>query len=125
MSLSSALSIAQSSLKNTARQTSTVSRNILEAKNPDYNQRTAVLTGNTSGARTIEVQRAANEQLFRQNLQALSSFNGQSALYNGMELLNLRVNGVDNSSSPATAIGKLQAGTRHEAVQIARRRGWI
>ncbi len=113
MSLSSALSIAQSSLKNTARQTSTVSRNILEAKNPDYNQRTAVLTGNTSGARTIEVQRAANEQLFRQNLQALSSFNGQSTLYNGMELLSLRVNGIDNSSSPATAIGKLQ-----EALQL-------
>lgn len=113
MSLSSALSIAQSSLKSTARQTSTVSRNIQESKNPDYNHRTAVLTGNTSGARTIEVQRAANEQLFRQNLQALSAFNGQSTLHNGMELLSLRVNGIDNSSSPATAIGKLQ-----EALQL-------
>ena len=82
MSLSSALSIAQSSIRNTARQTSIVSRNVLEANNPDYSRRSAVLT-NTTGARSIEIQRADNEQLFRQNLQALSSWNGQSTLYNG------------------------------------------
>jgi flagellar hook-associated protein 1 FlgK len=112
MSLSSALSIAQSSIRNTARQTSIVSRNVLEANNPDYNRRTAALT-NTPGARAVEIQRAANEQLFRQNLQALSAFNGQSTLHNGMERLNLMVNGVDNATSPATAIGKLQ-----EALQL-------
>ena len=51
MSLSSALSIAQSSIRNTARQTSIVSRNVLEASNPDYNRRIAVNTIN--GARSI------------------------------------------------------------------------
>jgi flagellar hook-associated protein 1 len=107
MSLSSALSIAQSSIRNTARQTSIVSRNVLEANNPDYSRRSAVLT-NATGARSIEIQRAANEQLFRQNLSALSSFNGQSTLFNGMERLNLSVNGIENASSPATALGKLQ-----------------
>lgn len=112
MSLSSALSIAQSSIRNTARQTSIVSRNVLEANNPDYNRRTAALT-NTPGARAVEIQRAANEQLFRQNLQALSSFNGQSTLFNGMEHLNLSINGVENATSPATALGKLQ-----EAMQL-------
>ena len=106
MSLSSALSIAQSSIRNTARQTSIVSRNVLEANNPDYSRRMAVATND--GARSIEIQRAANEQLFRQNLQALSSWNGQSTLYNGMERLNLSVNGIENASSPATALGKLQ-----------------
>lgn len=112
MSLSSALNIAQSSIRNTARQTSVVSRNVLEANNPDYNRRTAALTA-SPGARAVEIQRAANEQLFRQNLQALSAFNGQSALFNGMERLNLSINGVENSTSPATAIGKLQ-----EALQL-------
>ena len=107
MSLSSALSIAQSSIRNTARQTSIVSRNVLEANNPDYSRRSAVLT-NATGARSIEIQRAANEQLFRHNLQAVSAFNGQSTLYNGMERLNLSINGIDNASSPATALGKLQ-----------------
>src|SRR5688572_20651654 len=106
MSLSSALSIAQSSIRNTARQTSIVSRNVLEANNPDYSRRMAVATNN--GARSIEIQRAANEQLFRQNLAAMSAFNGQSTLFNGMEQLNLSVNGIENSTSPATALGKLQ-----------------
>ena len=62
---------------------------------------------------SIEIQRATNEQLFRQNLPALSSWSGQSALYYGMERLGLSVNGVDNATSPATAIGKLQ-----EALQL-------
>jgi flagellar hook-associated protein 1 len=113
MSLSSALSIAQSSIRNTARQTSIVSRNVLEANNPDYNRRVGLLTASSPGARSVEIQRAANEQLFRQNLQALSAFNGQSTLYNGMERLNLAVNGVENATSPATALGKLQ-----EALQL-------
>lgn len=112
MSLSSALSIAQSSIRNTARQTSIVSRNVLEANNPDFNRRTAALT-NSTGARAVEIQRAANEQLFRQNLQAVSAFNGQSTLSTGMERLNLSINGVENSTSPATALGKLQ-----EALQL-------
>ncbi len=112
MSLSSALSIAQSSIRNTARQTSIVSRNVLEAGNPDYNRRIAVTTA-SPGARAVEIQRAANEQLFRQNLQALSAFNGQSTLFNGMERLNLSINGVENATSPATALGKLQ-----EALQL-------
>ena len=112
MSLSSALNIAQSSIRNTARQTSIVSRNVLEANNPDYNRRIATLT-DSPGARAVEIQRAANEQLFRQNLSALSAFNGQSTLFSGMERLNLSINGVENSTSPATALGKLQ-----EALQL-------
>src|SRR5688572_26596720 len=113
MSLSSALSIAQSSIRNAGRQTSVVSRNVLEAGNTDYNRRSAVLASAAPGARVVEVHRAANEQLFRQNVTALSAWSGQSALFAGMERLGLSVNGVDNSTSPATAIGKLQ-----EALQL-------
>ncbi len=113
MSLSSALSIAQSSIRNTARQTSVVSRNVLEAGNPDYSRRSAVISSTAPGARVVEIQRAANEQLFRQNLSALSSWSGQSTLYSGMDRLGIAVNGVDNSSAPATAIGRLQ-----EALQL-------
>ena len=39
MSLSTALSIAQSALRNTSRQTSIVSRNVSDASNPDYTRR--------------------------------------------------------------------------------------
>ncbi|QDC00553.1 flagellar hook-associated protein FlgK [Mesorhizobium sp. 8] len=113
MSLSSALSIAQSSLLTTSRQTSVVSRNVADAANPDYSRRTAPVVSTDPGARAVQIQRAANEQLFRQNLAALSAWAGQSALSGGLDQLELAVNGVDNASSASTAIGKL-----HEALQL-------
>lgn len=108
MSLSSALSIAQSALLATSKQTSVVSRNVADASNPDYTRRIAVVTSTAPGARMVEIQRTANDLLFRQNLQALSAWSGQSALYDGMDQLDLSVNGVDNASSPSAAIANLQ-----------------
>src|SRR5580765_4847962 len=108
MSLTSALSIAQSALLTTSKQTSIVSRNVADASNPDYARRTAVVTSTAPGARAVEIQRAANALLFRQNLSALSAWSGQSTLSSGMDRLDLAVNGVDNASSPSTAIGNLQ-----------------
>ncbi|TPN82665.1 flagellar hook-associated protein FlgK [Mesorhizobium sp. CU2] len=108
MSLSSALSIAQSALLATSKQTSVVSRNVADASNPDYTRRIAVVTSTSPGARAVDIQRTANDLLFRQNLSALSAWSGQSALYNGMDQLDLSVNGVDNASSPSTAIANLQ-----------------
>lgn len=113
MSLTSALSIAQSSLLATSRQTSVVSRNIADASNPDYARRTAVLVSMDAGAKASYIQRATNDLLFRQNLSALAAWSGQSTLSSGLDRLELAVNGVDNASSAATAIGKLQ-----EAMQL-------
>jgi flagellar hook-associated protein 1 FlgK len=81
---------------------------VADASNPDYTRRIAVVTSTAPGARAVEIQRATNELLFRQNLSALSAWSGQSALYNGMDQLDLSVNGVDNASSPSTAIANLQ-----------------
>ncbi|MGE0500372.1 MAG: flagellar hook-associated protein FlgK [Rhizobiaceae bacterium] len=108
MSLSTALSIAQTALLNTSRQTTVVSRNISDASNPDYSRRMAVLTSQAPGARIVDIQRAANEQLLRNSLGALSSYEGQNTLLEGLNLLATRVNGDDNATSPATLIGRLQ-----------------
>jgi flagellar hook-associated protein 1 FlgK len=108
MSLTSALSIAQSALLTTSRQTTVVSRNVADASNPDYARRTAVVVSTAPGSRSVEIQRATNALLFRQNLAALSAWSGQSALYAGLDRLGLSVNGVDNASSPSTAIGNFQ-----------------
>ena len=108
MSLSSALNIAQSALLATSRQTSVVSRNVAGADNTDYTRRIALVTSTTPGSRSVDVQRVTNDLLFRQNLSALSAWSGQSALYSGMDQLGLSVNGVDNASSPSTAIADLQ-----------------
>ncbi len=108
MSLSSALSIAQSSLQTTSRQTAVVSRNVADASNPDYARRIVHVFSTDPGARAAQIQRATNDQLFRQNLGALSAWAGQSALYDGLDQLDLAVNGVDNASSASAAIGDLQ-----------------
>ncbi|WP_378948971.1 flagellar hook-associated protein FlgK [Mesorhizobium sp. ANAO-SY3R2] len=113
MSLTSALSIAQSALFNTSRQTSNVSRNVAEAQNPDYARRTAMLSSTAPGARVVEIQRATNDLLFRRNLSSLASFSGQSTLFEGLQRLALDVNGSDNVNSPATALGQFQ-----EALQL-------
>lgn len=108
MSLSTALNIAQSAFQTTSRQTSVVSRNVADANNPDYTRRLALVTSTAPGARSVIIQRAASELLFKSNLKALSSFEGQTTLYDGMERLGLAVNGVDNETSAAKAIGDLQ-----------------
>ena len=108
MSLTTALNIAQSSLLATSRQTSVVSRNIADAEDPDYAHRAAMLVSTAPGARTVVIQRAVNDQLFRQNLSALSAWSGQRTLADGLDRLELAVNGPDNTSSASTAIAALQ-----------------
>ncbi len=56
----------------------------------------------------VNVQRATNDVLFRSNLKALSSYQGQSTLLDGMNNLDLAVNGVDNADSAASSLGDLQ-----------------
>ncbi|MDN2567253.1 flagellar hook-associated protein FlgK [Aquibium sp. A9E412] len=107
MSLTSALSIAQSALLNTGRQTGVVSRNVQEAANPDYARREAVTTTSGSGARVTEIRRATDAVLFRHNLAALSAQSGQATVSKGLDTLRLSVNGADNGASAAAAIGDL------------------
>jgi len=113
MSLSTALNIAQNSLLNTQRQTNVVSRNIANAYNDDYSRRSAVLSSLAPGAQVASIARATSAALFKQNLSALSGWTAQSSLMDGLNQLNMSVNGVDNSNSPAVMIGKLQ-----EALQL-------
>lgn len=113
MSLSTALNIAQGSLLNTQRQTTVVSRNIANAYNEDYSRRTAILSSLAPGSRVAEVRRTTDAALFKQNLSALSGWTAQSTMVSGLDRLNLSVNGVDNTSSPAAMLGRLQ-----QAIQL-------
>jgi len=113
MSLSTAFNIAGRSLRSTSYQTQIVSRNVSEAGNPDYNRRIAVLSSSAPGSNVLTIQRAANSSLFRANLAAVSSYEAQASLRTGIESLTQSVNGVDNATSVATAIGSL-----YDALQI-------
>lgn len=109
MSLSTALSIAQSALLNTQRQTTIVSRNISESANPDYSRRGTMLSTAANGATIVDIRRSTNEVLFRQNLTALSAWSAQDTLLNGLNTLDIDVFGTDNANHPSRLIGDLQA----------------
>jgi len=98
---------------NTSRQTSVVSSNISNAHDPNYSRRIAQTVSTAPGARILNVKRLADDSLFRQNLSALSAFNGQNFLMSGLDRIGTSVNGPDNATSPAKMIGKLQ-----EAMQL-------
>ena len=113
MSLTTALNIAKQSLQATSRQTAVVSQNVTNASNSDYVRRNAVISSEAPGARVVVIQRAANEALFRANLSAVSSYEGQGTLRSSIDSLAQAVNGVDNANSPAKALGSL-----YEAIQL-------
>jgi flagellar hook-associated protein 1 FlgK len=108
MSLSTALSIAQNSLLNTQRQTSVVSKNMANQYNGDYSRRAAVISSLGPGSQVATISRATSTALFKQNLAALSGWTAQSTIVDGLDHLQLAVNGVDNATSPATLIGTMQ-----------------
>jgi flagellar hook-associated protein 1 len=113
MSLTSALHTAQSALINTARQTQVVSGNISNAHDPNYTRKQAATVSMAPGVRTVTITRMADEALFRQNLSALSGYEAQNRLMEGLDRLALAVNGADNKTAVATTIGKFQ-----EALQL-------
>ena len=108
MSLTTALNIAQSALFNTTRQTTVVSQNITNSGNPDYARRSATIVSTAPGATVVNIQRTTDDVLFRSNMKALSSYEGQNTLLNGMQNLSLAVNGVDNADSAASSLGDFQ-----------------
>lgn len=108
MSLSSAINTAQTSLSNTATQTSVISRNISNASNPDYARRSAILSSTLSGANIITTQRAHNDPLFREGLTSLASASGQQALLEGLESLKALYGGNNYETAPATLLANLR-----------------
>jgi flagellar hook-associated protein 1 FlgK len=108
MSLSTALSIAQSALLNTQRQTTIVSRNLSESANPDYSRRGTMLSTAANGTAIVDIRRSTNDVLFRQNLSALSAWSAQDTLLNGLNTLDIDVFGTDNANHPSRLIGNLQ-----------------
>ncbi|KGF69144.1 flagellar hook protein FlgK [Hoeflea sp. BAL378] len=108
MSLSSAISSAQTSLSNYATQTSILSRNISNASNADYSRRNAVLATSLVGAQVVTIQRAQDEVLFRKTISSTSMASGQDTLLAGLTNLKDILGGNDYESAPATLIANMR-----------------
>jgi flagellar hook-associated protein 1 len=108
MSLSAALSTAQSILSNTSTQTSVISKNISNVGNADYGRREAQLATNQWGAQVVSIARSANDVLFRNNMANLASASGQATLLDGIEQLRALLGGQDYETSTAALMGNFR-----------------
>ena len=108
MSLTSALSTAQSSLSNYATQTSVISRNISNSSNPDYVRRDAILTNSVIGAQGVSIQRAQDMALFVRSISDKSTASAQETLLTGLSNLKNILGGNDYESSPAVLIATMR-----------------
>ena len=110
MSLSLASSIAQTSLANTAAQTSIVSRNIDGVNDPNYSRKIVNLTtSSTGGGELVSATRAANRALFDNMLVAQSGAASESALADGLNKLDQTVGDPANGQSISALIGSLSS----------------
>ncbi|MBT9371923.1 flagellar hook-associated protein FlgK [Rhizobium sp. CSW-27] len=107
MSLSTALSTAQSIFNNTGTQTSVTSTNISNAQNADYSRRTAVLVTAGNGALVATTERAQNTTLFRQTITSTSLASGQETLLSGLEELRSLLGNNDYDASPSARLSQL------------------
>ncbi|MBP1842159.1 flagellar hook-associated protein 1 FlgK [Rhizobium petrolearium] len=104
MSLSSALSTAQSIFNNSGTQSAVVSKNIANAQNPDYVRRSAVVVTGGNGAMIGDIVRSQNAPLLRQTIESSSVASGQRTLLDGLEEIKNLMGGNSNELSPAKLI---------------------
>ncbi|KGD86276.1 flagellar hook-associated protein FlgK [Rhizobium sp. YS-1r] len=104
MSLSSALSTAQSIFNNSGTQSAVVSKNIANAQNPDYIRRSAVVVTGGNGAMIGDIVRSQNAPLLRQTIESSSVASGQRTLLDGLEEIKNLMGGNSNELSPAKLI---------------------
>lgn len=108
MSLTTALNIAQSSLRSLTRQTSIVSSNVANAQNPDYTRRSAAIESTNGGVRFVEVRRHTSDGVFSSALRALSDGQAQSTLSDRISTLRANLLGSDDSLSLQSYMSELQ-----------------
>jgi flagellar hook-associated protein 1 len=108
MSLTSALSTAQSIFTNTGTQSSVTAKNIANAQNPDYVRRSAVVVTGGNGATIGDIVRSQNQPLFRQTIESTSISSGQRTLLNGLEQVKSLMGGNDYETSPAAYLASFR-----------------
>ena len=127
MSLSGALSIAQSALANTAAQSALLSRNIANVSNPNYARESAgTITQIGGGVSAGATQRATNDAVLASLLSSQAASSSSQALSNGLTQIAGAL-GLDTSSasstttatdnSPSTQIGAFTTALQDYAAQ--------
>ena len=108
MSLSSALSTAQSIFSNTGLQSAALSKNIANASNPDYARRVGILTIDATGAQKLAIERTYDNGLVKQVMQSTSESSAQDVLQQKLEGMKSLLGGNDYETAPSTYMKTLR-----------------
>lgn len=108
MSLSSALSTAQSIFSNTGLQSSALSKNIANASNPDYARRVGIMTIDSNGAQKLVIERTYDNGLVKQVMQSTSESSAQTTLQQKLESVRSLLGGNDYETAPSTYMKTLR-----------------
>ena len=108
MSLSSAISTAQSIFSNTGLQSSALSKNIANASNPDYARRVGVMTIDANGAQKLTIERTYDNGLVKQVMLSTSESAAQDVLQQKLAGIKSLLGGNDYETAPSTYLKTLR-----------------
>lgn len=108
MSLSSAISTAQSIFSNTGLQSSALATNIANASNPDYARRVGILTIDSAGGQQLKIERTYDNGLVKQTMYSTADAAGQDTVQEKLERIRSLLGGNDYETSPSTYIATLR-----------------
>lgn len=108
MSLSAALSTAQSIFSNTGLQSAALSKNIANASNPDYSRRVGMLTVDANGAQKLTIERTYDNGLVKQVMNSTADAAGQEVLQQKLEGIKSLLGGNDYETAPSTYMKTLR-----------------
>ena len=108
MSLSSAISTAQTIFSNTGLQSSALATNIANASNPDYARRVGTLTIDSAGGQQLKIERTYDNGLVKQTMYSTADSTGQDTLQEKLERIRSLLGGNDYETSPSTYISTLR-----------------
>ena len=108
MSLSSAISTAQSIFSNTGLQSAALSKNIANASNPDYSRRVGTLTVDSTGAQKLVIERTYDNGLVKQVMYSTADAAGQEVLQQKLDGIKSLLGGNDYETAPSTYMKTLR-----------------
>lgn len=108
MSLSSAISTAQSIFSNTGLQSSALAKNIENASNPDYSRRVGTLTVDSNGAQKLVIERSYDNGLVKQVMHSTAEEAGQDVIQQKLAGIKSLLGGNDYETAPSTYMKTLR-----------------
>ena len=108
MSLSAAISTAQSIFSNTGLQSAALSKNIANASNPDYARRVGSLVVDSNGAQKLVIERTYDNGLVKQVMHSTAEAAGQEVLQQKLEGIKSLLGGNDYETAPSTYMKTLR-----------------